>query len=225
MVHNGGVSDHSYVADDPVMEYLDTGAPAPGPAHRRRARPWAPVVGGVAVFLVALLVIGAVAGDWAMRTVEMRGLLTRIEASEAAMASTQDAVQAAFDEFTALQSPTADDEAALKEAVQAAAATGLESVTEAGAGVAAVKVLPWHTTVAEAQTAYVAHNKAWQDYLSRASADAQVLAQPADVVNETFAAAEAPLRAAVPRPDALRMERRIDVIYAPPPMSGDGQQA
>mgnify|MGYP006947914742 CR=1 FL=1 len=47
-------------------------------------------------------------GDWAMRTVEMRNLLTRIEASEAAMQSTQDAVQAAFDDVLPLLRQLAD---------------------------------------------------------------------------------------------------------------------
>ena len=227
MVHNGGVSDHSYVADDPsgTMEYLDTGAPVPDRAPRRKARPWAPIVAGVVVFLLALVAIGIVGGDWAARTVEARALLTQIDKSEAAMQATQEAVQAAFDTYTSLESPTAEDQATLDAALKAAAAKGHDAVAAAATQVAGVKILRWHPNLAEAQKAYLAHNLAWQDYLSQASADAAVFAQPAENVNATFDAAEEPLRAAVPRPDVLDLQDRIDVIYAPAPSSGGGQQA
>jgi len=215
------------VADDPsgAMEYLDTGAPLPGQAPRRKARPWAPIVAAVIVFLVTLVAIGVVAGDWAARTVETRALLTQIEKSEEAMRQTQDSVQAALEAFSAKDNPTAEDQAAVSEALMAAAAKGHDKVADAGVLIAAVKVLPWHESVSAAKEAYLAHNSAWQDYLSQASSDAAVFGQPADQVNATFTAAEQPLRAAVPRPDPLGLTKRIDVIYAPDPAAGNGQQA
>jgi hypothetical protein len=212
------------IADDPSgappMEYLDGRTPSAQPPKRRKPRWWAPIVAAVLVFFVTFAAVGLVAGDWVSRTLEDRTLITQIESSEQAMTTTQDAVEAAIADFQGKTSPTQDDQTALTDALMAAAATGHDAVAASGDQIAAVKVLPWHKDILAAQKAYLAHNKAWQDYLGAASADAQEFGKSHDEVNSTFAAAEKPLRAAVPKPDALKLADRIDTIYAPQPTTG-----
>ena len=213
------------------MEYLDAGAP---PAYasgspNRAARGWAPIVAGVVTFLIVIAAVGVVAGDWVARNIEMRALVTQIEVSEQAMEDTQTAITKAIDDFRAKTSPTAEDQTAFEDALKAAAATGLTGVTAGGADVESVRVLPWHTDIKAAQKAYLAHNHAWQDYLAKASKDAQEFSKNQDAVNQTFADAEAPMRAAIPKPDLFGLTARVDTIYAPPPVTdsggGSGQQA
>jgi hypothetical protein len=213
------------------IEYLDEGgvvmqAPPPSRPARRSTSRWVPPLVGLLTFLVVLAGFGAIAGDWLARNIEMRALITQIESSESAMS----ALQAKVGEIaTAHQDATLTDaeRAAIDEDLKAAAADARDQIADAGARVAAVQWLAWHTEVGAAQQAYLAHNKAWQDYLNRAAQDPSELALPQDQVNETFAAAEAPIRAAVPARALFHLRDRVDVIFAPPPdvSGGPTQQA
>jgi hypothetical protein len=227
MVHNVGVSEPSIYTEphsDSPMEYLDAGAPE---RPRRKARPWAPIVAAAVTFLVVVVGVGIVGGDWVSRNLEMRQLVTQIEVSEQAMASTQVDVADAIQAFQDKTNPTDSDRTTLETALKAAAAKGLTGVTNGGDLVQAVRVSPWHKDIKAAQGAYLAHNHAWQDYLGRASKDASEFTKTQDNVNTTFAAAEAPMRAAVPRPDLFKLGLRVNVIYAADPTAsnGSGQQA
>lgn len=227
LVHNVGMSDQqpnpapepTYAV--PAMEYLDASPPS-AQAAPRRTRRWLPFVLGGLAFLVVLVGLGMVVGDWAARNVEMRALVSQIEVSEQAMADTQLAVRAAFEEYQGQDALSDADRAALDEKLQAAAAAGLVGVTAGGDKVAAVRVLGWHSDISAAQEAYLAHNQAWQDYLGKAAKDPAEFGVTHEQVNSTFAAAEQPMRDAVPSPDVFDLMTKVDVIYAPSPSEDSG---
>jgi hypothetical protein len=147
MVHNVGVSEPSIYTEphsDSPMEYLDAGAPE---RPRRKARPWAPIVAAAVTFLVVVVGVGIVGGDWVSRNLEMRQLVTQIEVSEQAMASTQVDVADAIQAFQDKTNPTDSDRTTLETALKAAAAKGLTGVTNGGDLVQAVRVSPWHKDI------------------------------------------------------------------------------
>lgn len=210
----------------PTMEYIDAGGPvassAAVPPASRKSRTWVPIVAGLVAFFVVLIGAGLVAADWVERNVEMRALVTNVEASEAAMTDVQAAVAAMAVHFDPNTPLTDAERAAVDEELKAIAADGAAAIAAAGGNVAAVTVLPWHRGIIEARDAYVAHNKAWQDYLTAASQDPAEFAKTQDNVNATFAAAEQPMRDAVPVPPLFDLKERIDVIFAPPPVQDGG---
>jgi hypothetical protein len=208
------------------MEYLDA-APLPTAAAPRRRRPWVPYVAGAVTFLIVLVGFGLLAGDYVLRNLEMRDLVSQVEVSEHAMEETQAAVTSAVESFQGTQPLDDTHRTALEDALKAAAATGLEGVKAGGDAVAQVKVLRWHSDIEAAKEAYLAHNKAWQDYLAKAAQDPAEFNVTQEQVNTTFEKSQAPMRAAVPSPDLFDVTSRLDVIYAPPPAvdSGPSQQA
>ena len=213
------------------MEYIDAGgvtcAPTPqAPAARRRMRGWIPPLIGLATFLVVLVGFGAIIGDAVARNAEMRSLVTAIERSEAAMGETQENVSGIIQAYSGRTPLSEEDQAELDAALQAAAGQGRDAIAAAGEQVRDVRWLVWHRDVGQAQDAYLAHNRAWQEYLDRASADPAEFARNQDAVNSTFADAEAEVRAAIPLIALFDLRDRIDVIFAPPPPEeGDGQSA
>ncbi len=195
-------------------------------AMTSRAQRWIAPVIGAAVFLAVLVGAGMLAGDWVKRSTEMRALIEQIEVSEQAMGDTQQAVRAALDGFASKAPLSDENRAALDELLMDAASAGLREITAAGDAVAAVRTMPWHADVQRAQEAYLAHNRAWQDYLRAASTDPAEFGVTQELVNETFAAAEEPIRLAVPLPDVFDLRSSVNVIFAPPPaVDGSTQQA
>lgn len=171
-------------------------------------RTWLPPAIGAAVFVLVLVASAAFVGDWALRTTAMSALVDRIEASEQAMTEAKEAVDSALAGFDAT-----GDRAALDTALRTAASTGLADVTEAGAEVAALTLPPWHVDLGNARSAYLAHNRAWQDYLAAASENPAVLGEPAQDINRTWLQAEPLVRAAVPVPDPLDLGARVAAIF------------
>ena len=186
---------------------------------------WLPPVIGAVAFVAVLLGAGLIAGDWVKRNTEMRALVTQVEVSEQAMEDTQQAVQDAFSGFEAKAPLSEENRAALDELLRDAASAGLRKVTSAGDLVASVRPLPWHTDILEAQRAYLAHNQAWQDYLAAAAQDPAEFGLTHDDVNSTFAAAERPMREALPSPDAFGLLAHLDRIFAPSPAVDSGPSA
>lgn len=188
---------------------------------------WLPSVIGAITFVAVLLGAGMLAGDWLKRNTEMRALVTQIEVSEQAMEDTQQAVRDAVDGFQSKTPLTEDDRAAFNELLTDAASAGLREVTRAGDLVASVQALPWHADILEAQRAYLAHNRAWQEYLAAAAQDPSAFAMTPENVNSAFAAAEEPLRSAVPVPDAFGLQAHLDRIFATLPVvdSAPSEQA
>ncbi len=180
---------------------------------------------GLATFLIVLVAFGAVAGDWAARNSEMNSLVTRIEASEAAMGEVQDNVAGIIEAYRGNEQLSASEQDALDAALRAAAAQGRDQIAAAGEQVAAVRWLIWHQEIGDAQEAYLAHNRAWQAYLGRAADDPTEIARTQDEVNSTFEAAEGVVRDAVPPAPLFDLQDRVDVIFAPPSQQGDGQAA
>ncbi len=209
------------------LEYIDAGGAPAAPASPtdRPGRRWLPLVAGGVAFLMVLVGLGVLVGDWAARNIEMRALITRVEASEAAMGELQSNVQGIFAEYEGSTPLSDEDRTALEDDLKAAAAAGRDAVASAGDDVAGVRWLAWHRDVGDAQEAYLAHNRAWQAYLARAAEDPAEFGRPQDAVNETFTAAEEPIRAALPAPVLFDLPNRVDVIFAPPEGSDPGQQA
>lgn len=176
--------------------------------------------------MLTLGILGALVGDWAVRNVEMRTLVTRIEASEAAMGDFQDEFQAILAESQGSEALSVEQRAVLDRRLSEAAAKGRDAIATAGDQVAAVRWLAWHREIGRAQDAYLAHNRAWQAYLGRAAKDAQEFGVTQEEVNATFEAAESPIRAAVPALPLFDLAQRVSEIFAPPaPAEGNGQQA
>ena len=215
----------------PPMEYIDAGGVTSVPTQqarvaRRRMRGWVPPLIGLATFLVVLVGFGAIIGDAVARNAEMRALVTAIERSEAAMGDTQENVRGILEAYSGRTPLSEQDQAELDAALQAAASQGRDAIAAAGEQVGAVQWLVWHRDVGQAQDAYLAHNRAWQEYLDRASGDPAEFARSQDDVNSTFVDAEAEVRAAIPLIALFDLRDRIDVIFAPPPAEeGDGQSA
>ena len=210
-----------------AMEYIDAGGSVSQPQAptQRKPRRWLPIILGAVTFVIALVALGTLVGDALARSVEMRALVTRVESSEAAMSALQGEVQAIFGEYEGGTPLSDEDRAALDERLKAAAARGRDAIAEAGRQVAAVRWLTWHRDIGVAQDAYLAHNRAWQDYLSRAAQDPAEFGRPQDDVNSTFEAAEGPMRDALPSLALFDLRERIDVIFAPPPSEDGSSQA
>lgn len=195
-------------------------------AVARATRRWVPIAIGGVTFLVVLVFLGTLLGDWVARNVEMRALVTRIETSETAMGAVQQEVRGIFDEYGQAEALSVQQRADLDARLKKAAATGRDAIAAAEGGVADVQWLRWHPEIGAAQEAYLAHNRAWQAYLERAAQDPREFAVTQDLVNETFSAAQGPMLDAVPRPPLFDLQERVDVIFAPPPSEdGSGQSA
>jgi hypothetical protein len=223
------VGDNVRVTQQPTsgIEYIDAGGVVPGPqvAAVRRPRRWLPLVAGAVTFLLVLVTVGVVVGDAFARNVEMRSLVARVEASESAMGTLQDEVRAIFTEYEGRTPLSDEDQAALDEQLKAAAAAGRDAIAEAGRDVEAMRWLAWHREIGAAQDAYLAHNRAWQDYLDRAAQDPAEFVRPQDDVNTTFEAAERSFRAALPWLALFDLRDRVDAIFAPPPAEDGSSQA
>jgi len=180
------------------------------PWVRRR---WVPPVAGALAFLLTLIVGVGTAADWAVRTGEMRTLITSIHESESVMEAFQDA---AFDAVEEHRTAGVQDRAKLDDELTALATVANEELQLAGDEVAAQSILPWHRTIGAARDAYLAHNAAWQEYTARVIEDPAELLRDQPLVNSTFEDAQQPLLDAIPQPDLLDLELDVWVIYAPP---------
>lgn len=178
---------------------------------------WLPPVLGVAVFLVTLLGLGMIVGDWTSRNLEMRALVNAVEDSEAAMQWTDDQIQQIVQESGANGKLTDAQQEKAWDALSEAAYAGEFAITAAGDVVAGVTVLPWHGDIVRAQDAYLAHNEAWQRYMKAAVDDPALLFKPQPDINSTFDAAQPLMERAVPIPHLFNLKARVDAIFAPQP--------
>ena len=197
-----------------------------GPEPKRRAvRPWAVWTAGIAALVVLTVANALAVAELASRTAEADALVTAVEASESAMKSTQDEFAAVVEEYDT-ESLTDAEREELRGRLSDVAERGGAAIASAGEGVAEVQVLPWHGSVAAAQEAYLAHNRAWVAYMAAAAEDPAEWFRPQPDVNDTFAQAKEPLVAAVPLFDLLGTLPRIELIYVTGSGdSGDAQSA
>lgn len=201
--------------------------PRPGSTMGRVRSSRLPLLIGLVVFGVSLVVLGALAavglriGDALARDVEMDVLVHQIEVSERAMTAVQE------DEAQALARFQAGEIAApqLRDRLRDIARTGGAEIAAAGERVAAVPWLRWHADVRAAQQAYLAHSRAWVEYLKRAAEDPEEFGRPQEDVNDTFTRLREPLLAAVPRWDPLRVRDRAERLFAPGSPGPPGSQA
>ncbi len=192
--------------------------------HRR----WVGPLAGLLAFLLLVIPAAAVGFDYVMRAYEANRLLTRIEASEAAMIAFDAQAQAAvavLGDGANGASPTDAQVQQARDALTAAARDGQQAIADAGAKVAAVKILAWHGDLAKAREAYLAHNHAWQDYLAAAQLDPAEFDKPQQAINDTFAAAERAMRAGMGGLALFDIRDRLEAIFAPPPQDSGGTSA
>lgn len=178
-------------------------------AGERRRRDWR-----TALLVVAtVLVLGL--GDWAAQNVEMRRLLTAIEASEDAMVTYKGQVRSAANTFEVLDLPD-QDEAALQayiNSAESAASDATAKLIATDAQISSVTVAPWHRSLVRAKAAYLDHSGAWRDHLSAVSHDGIKSADRAPEINGTFAVVVETLPGALPAvPWPGEAERVKDII-------------
>lgn len=195
-------------ASVPAVLLADQAPPAPARKswiHRR----WVPWVAGLLVFVLTLVIGGLLIADSVWRSVEMRALLERVEESEAVMVALQSSADVAFE-----QHGSGTDPGKLDSELRDLASTAGPDIASAGDRVAALPVAVWHTDIESARDAYLAHNRAWQEYMGRASESAAEFVAPQPLVNQTFFDAEAPFYRAVPVPDIFDLRERVALIFA-----------
>jgi len=201
------------------MTAIEQNALGSGPAEPSRSEPkatgswihrrWVPWVAGALAFALTLLAGGIVIVDSLWRSVEMRELIARVEASEAVMVALQDSAEIVFEQHGSGQDPEK-----LDSELRDLSATAGPDIAAAGERVAALPIAVWHTDIERARDAYLAHNRAWQEYMDRASESAAEFVAPQPLVNETFFDAEAPFYRAVPVPDIFDLRERVALIFA-----------
>lgn len=201
------------MGDNGVVSHL-------APTSQQTARTWIPYVAAAAGFFLTLMVGAAIAGDWALRTVEMRGLVDRIWASEQVMMDLQDQAADVFDEYGGPAALATNPK--MREQLTGIARAQRQQLELAGNDVADLPILPWHRNISDARAAYLAHNFAWQDYLERAAEDAREFTADQPEVNDTFMNAEEPLNRAVPLPDLTGLGQEIALIYFVPDETASG---
>ena len=202
------------------QEVLEAGAPP----KRDGVPAWVVwTIGGVVLVVITLGYVLAI-GDLAARTVSADRLLTQVEASEAAMKAAQDEFSTTIEPYSAGSMTDADREK-LRADLADLAARSRDSIAEAGVGVGAVSVLPWHGNIAEARDTYLRHNEAWVAYLDAASQDPDEWFREQADVNSTFYDARLPLVRALTMFDVANGLERIEVIYAESDESGGGGQS
>ena len=203
------------------QEVLETGSDR----SRAGAPPWLVWTIGMAALVLITAANLAVAGELAVRSIEADGLVRAVEQSETAMKTTQadfDDVMSSYD----TEDLSDEEREQLRAELSDVAARGEAAIALAGEQVALVEILPWHTQLRDAQEAYLAHNRAWVEYMAAATEDPAEWFRPQPDVNSTFADAKLPLVEAVPLFDPLRTLPRIELIYVTGSgESGDGQSA
>ncbi|MEK9665427.1 MAG: hypothetical protein VW082_12515 [Candidatus Nanopelagicales bacterium] len=194
-----------------TQEVLEAGRPAP---RRRRSGMPAGLVWTLGIITLIVLTVAslAVISDLTARTVEDEMLISAIEKSESAMKATQDEFAAVLDKYDT-QDLSDADRAELLDRLGEVASDGQFAIAEAGLQVADVPILPWHDKIRAAQDAYLEHNRAWVNYLGAAAEDPAEWFQPQPDVNNTFAAAKAPLVAAIPLLDVTELLPRVRAIF------------
>lgn len=185
---------------------------------------WLPPLLGFAVFLTTLLGFGLIVGDWTSRNLEMKALVGAVEDSESAMEWTDEQIQAIIKQYGANGKLAPAEEKKASDALSEAAYAGTFAIGAAGEEVAAVTVLPWHGDIKKAQRAYLAHNRAWLEYMEKATDDPTLLFKTQPLINSTFEAAEPLMKAAVPVPALFDLKQRVETIFAPQPSSGPTQE-
>lgn len=194
-----------------TQEVLEAGQPAR--PRRRQGMPTGLIwTLGIITLVVLTLASLAVISDLTARTVEDELLISAVEKSESAMKATQDEFSAVLDEYDAEDLSDAD-RAELLDRLGEVAADGQFAIAEAGLAVADVPILPWHDKIRVAQDAYLEHNRAWVNYMGAAAEDPAEWFQPQPEVNNTFAAAKAPLIAAIPLLDVTELLPRVRAIF------------
>lgn len=191
-----------------AQEVLETGQ-----ERRVRSLPaWLPWTLGAAAIVVLTLANAVILGELLSRSAEARNLVQAVEVSESAMKGGQERFQSVLSAYDSSDLSEAERERLRTELAEVAAEAEV-AIADAGVGVADVRILPWHTHLLRARESYLAHNRAWVDYMAVAAKDPAEWFRPQPVVNSTFTDAKLPLVEAVPLLDPFGTLARIELIY------------
>jgi hypothetical protein len=157
--------------------------------------------------VIALAVV--ISGDWYMRNIELKNLVSEIEASETAMkefnAAQSTVVETAWKkELTASQSRTV---------LAAAAGDSNGKLIDSRDRIESVNVFPWHRSIVDARSDYLDHMDAWQKSLE-AWADTSRQVPQDGSISGTFAVFNRSMHDAVPPFALANVDRRVDAIFA-----------
>lgn len=168
---------------------------------------------GTVAIVVIVVGPGLLACDWFVRNLEMNALLTSTEASEQAMDDSQHAVRLIIDGLARNGLPSDAALLEMESRLVNTAESAQVAIAAGGQSLADVRLLPWHGDIGAAQTAYLAHNLAWQAYLHAATADPTEFGRPQDRVNRTFETAAQAVSDAMPVPALFSLRDRVDAIF------------
>ncbi len=115
-----------------------------------------------AFLYVPLLLLACISGDWLLRNLEFKDLVTTTEASEAPLHRWNHEIHQIFDRGVDSYSAPA----------------GLEEMRDTSRGrhrnllvatndVEQVRIAPWHSSIARAQQSYERHAQAWSEHLGK----------------------------------------------------------
>ncbi len=186
---------------------VDPLQPAPPPvasAKRHRLQ----VIAGLLLSAAVLAAFIAI-GEWAARVDEMDALVDEISQSELAMTTTMAGVGRILGP-QGVESGTPTQESL--DQLTSAAERGRDAIATAGQQVEAVPIQPWHHDQLAAQEAYIAHNDAWQDFLTRAAQDPSLWYSADDGIESTWDEMTPLLQAAIPTPSVLGIDDRVEAI-------------
>lgn len=126
------------------------------------------------------------------------------------------AIRASYSSFDVNRDYSEQERTQFRTAIESAAQEALVEVQVAGAAVASVRVLPWHSRIHDAKRRYLEHSKAWERYLKSAASEASSLDDRAALaeIKATFKIAEGAFKAAVPIYSPFNAEARIQRIFA-----------
>lgn len=191
--------------------------PVAPPMARKPRR--AGMIAAVVLLCAAVICLGVAVGEWATRTAEADALVDEIERSEAAMVTAMATVGAVLEQEGTGEGSLSEPASA---ELRAAADAAREEVAAAAEAIAGQPVQPWHTDVLAARDAYLAHNLAWQEYLSRAGADAAAWFIEDSAIESTWNAFTAKFETIVPTPAFGSLPQRVQAIIDDGDPPGDG---
>lgn len=176
-------------------------------ASRRRRPPWR-----IAALIVAILVLLLVS-DWWQANRELDHLLTAVESSEKSM---NQGIAAVVTVLQTYGSPTdSEQNQNLFSHGRSACSSAAANVQETGVMVSDVQMLPWHPSLNQAKSRYLAHNAVWLRLFRECAVDPVKWGDQAtkSEIEATFRVAHRSFQGAVPFLPLNRGPERIAAIF------------
>lgn len=184
--------------------------PPPALNPERAAMRRSTITAIVASVLLVVLVLGGIAGDWSVRTAELRRLLDRIEASETAQVLPVRRLRLML---WTCREPI--DDGCDPEAARAAVVKALPELDRTGDAVAAVEIARLHPEIKGLRNRYVEHSQAWRIYFRAIAADPAASVDYPATIGITWDAAGEAARRALPPLARDDDKARVERIFGP----------